>query len=102
PARGFIRPQDFVEVSLLESIHGVAVHPNSDDVPAEFPSDKVVLVKPGGLTLSPAETGAERAPTAVRPIFDLGEWHRNQEGSFIERQDAPLAAAGAGATAQTL
>jgi hypothetical protein len=99
PARGFVRPQDFVEMSLLESIHGVAVHPNSDDVTAEVASDKVVLGKPGGLTLSPADTGAERAPTAVRPIFDLGEWRRNQEGNFIERQDGLLEAAGAAANA---
>ena len=35
PIRGFIKRQDFVELSLLESIHGVAVHPNSDDVIAE-------------------------------------------------------------------
>ena len=32
PVRGFIKRQDFVEMSLLESIHGVAVRPNSDDV----------------------------------------------------------------------
>ena len=36
PVRGFIKRQDFVELSLLESIHGVAVHPNSDDVRAEI------------------------------------------------------------------
>ena len=99
PARGFIRRQDFVEMSLLELIHGVAVRPNSDDVTAEIASDKVVLGKPGGLTLSPADTGAERAPTAVRPIFDLGEWRRNQQGSFVAREDALIEAAGAAATA---
>ena len=32
PVRGFIKRQDFVEMSLLESVHGVAVRPNSDDV----------------------------------------------------------------------
>ena len=35
PVRGFIKRQDFVELSLLESIHGVVIHPNSDDVTAE-------------------------------------------------------------------
>ena len=35
PIRGFIKRQDFVELSLLESIHGVAIRPNSDDVTAE-------------------------------------------------------------------
>jgi tetratricopeptide (TPR) repeat protein len=95
PARGFIKRQDFVELSLLESIHGVAIRPNSDDVTADVGPDKVILGKPGGLTLSPADTGAERASTAVRPIFDLGEWRKNQQGSFNERADALIAAAGA-------
>jgi len=95
PARGFIKRQDFVEMLLLESIHGAAIRPNSDDVTAEIASDKIVLGKPGGLTLSPADTGAERAPTAVRPIFDLGEWRKNQEGSFAARLDALIEAAGA-------
>jgi tetratricopeptide (TPR) repeat protein len=93
PARGFIKRQDFVEVSLLESIHGVAIRPNSDDVTAEIASDKVILGRPGGMTLSPADTGVERASTAVRPIFDLGEWRKNQEGSFIAREDELIGAA---------
>ena len=80
PVRGFIKRQDFVEMSLLESIHGVAVRPNSDDVTAEIASDKIILGRPGGLTLSSATCGAERAPTAARPIFDVDEWHKNQEG----------------------
>ncbi|MGA2057448.1 MAG: tetratricopeptide repeat protein [Bradyrhizobium sp.] len=99
PARGFIKRQDFVELSLLESIHGVAIRPNSEEVTADVGPDKIVLGKPGGLTLSPADSGAARAPTAVRPIFDLGEWRENQEGSFNERADALVEAAGAAATA---
>ena len=85
---------------LAQSIHGVAIRPNSDDVTADVAPDKIILGKPGGLTLSPADTGAERAPTAVRPIFDLGEWRRNQEGSFNGRQDALIEAAGAAAPDQ--
>ncbi|MGA8899626.1 MAG: tetratricopeptide repeat protein, partial [Bradyrhizobium sp.] len=61
--------------------------------------DKVILGKPGGLTLSPADSGAERAPTAVRPIFDLGEWKKNREGNFNARADALIEAAGLAATA---
>jgi tetratricopeptide (TPR) repeat protein len=95
PARGFIKRQDFVELSLLESIHGVAIRPTSDEVTADVGPDKVILGKPGGLTLSPADTGAERASTAVRPIFDPGEWRRNQEGNFNARLDALIEAAGA-------
>src|SRR5581483_926897 len=55
--------------------------------------------KAGGLTLSPADNGAERAPTAVRPIFDLGEWRRNKEGDFNARLDALVEAAGTAMTA---
>jgi tetratricopeptide (TPR) repeat protein len=95
PVRGFIKRQDFVELSLLESIHGVAVHPNSDDVTAEIAPDKIILGRPGGLTLSSAAFGAERAPTAARAIFDVAEWRKNQAENFVTRQDALVAAAAA-------
>jgi tetratricopeptide (TPR) repeat protein len=93
PVRGFIKRQDFVELSLLESIHGVAVRPNSDDVTAEIVSDKIILGRPGGLTLSSAAGGAERAPTVVRAIFDVAEWRKNLAEDFIARQDALVTAA---------
>jgi tetratricopeptide (TPR) repeat protein len=95
PVRGFIKRQDFVELSLLESIHGVAVRANSDDVAANVAPDKIILGKPGGLTLSSADIGAERAPTAVRPIFDVVEWRNNQGENFAAREDALIAAAAA-------
>ena len=95
PIRGFIKRQDFVEVQLLESIHGVAIHPNSDDVTAEIGSDKIIVGRPGGLTLSSADVASERAATAVRPIFDVGEWRKNQAENFLARKDELIAAAGA-------
>ena len=95
PVRGFIKRQDFVELSLLESIHGVAVRPNSDDITAEVGSDKVILGRPGGLTLSSADTGADRAATAARPIFDANEWRRNIGENFIARENELIAAAAA-------
>ena len=92
PIRGLIKRQDFVELTLLESIHGVAVRPNSDDVTAEIATDKIRLGKPGGLTLSSADVAAERAATAARSPFDIEEWRKNQAGSFIARQDALMRA----------
>ena len=92
PIRGLIKRQDFVELTLLESIHGVAVRPNSDDVTAEIATDKIRLGKPGGLTLSSAEVAAERAATAARSQFDMEEWRKNQAGPYIERQDALMQA----------
>ncbi|MFL6819361.1 MAG: tetratricopeptide repeat protein [Bradyrhizobium sp.] len=93
PVRGFIKRQDFVEFSLLESIHGIAIRPNSDDVTAEIGSGKITLARPGGLTLSSAAFGAERATTAVRPIFDVLEWRKNQSSHFLSRQDQLIAVA---------
>ena len=95
PVRGFIKRQDFVELSLLESIHGVAVRPNSDDITVEITPDKIILGRPGGLTLSSAEVGAQRATSAARPVFDPSEWRKGQEGSFIAREDELIAAAAA-------
>jgi tetratricopeptide (TPR) repeat protein len=99
PGRGFMRRQDFVEFSFLESIHGVVIQPNSDDVAAEIASDKITLSRPGGLTLSSADVGAERAAKTVRPIFDVNEWRSNQSEDFIKRLDT-LVTAAASATAE--
>lgn len=95
PVRGFIKRQDFVEMSMLESIHGVAIRLNADDVAAEIGSDKLMLSRPGGLTLSSAETDSERAPTAAKAMFDVDDWRRNRDANFIEREDALIKAAAA-------
>ncbi|NPV25754.1 tetratricopeptide repeat protein [Bradyrhizobium aeschynomenes] len=87
PIRGFIKRQDFVDLSLLDSIHGIAVRPNSDDVAVEIAPDKVILGRPGGLTLSSIGFSPERAPTAVRPMFDIDEWQQNQTQPFVPRED---------------
>jgi tetratricopeptide (TPR) repeat protein len=87
PPRGFIRRQDFVEFSLLESIHGVVIQLNSDEVVVEANIDKVVLSRPGGLTLSAADAAPQRASSVARPIFDVGQWRKDQEGPFKDRFD---------------
>ncbi|MGY4480669.1 tetratricopeptide repeat protein [Bradyrhizobium sp. USDA 3364] len=93
PTRGIIKRQDFVELSLLESIHGVVVHPNADDVKAEVGADKVILGRPGGLTLSSADVAAERATAAVKPLFDPDEWRKNQSENFLKQLDGLIGAA---------
>jgi len=95
PVRGFIKRQDFVDLALLDSAHGIAIRPNSDGLAVEVGPGKVILGKPGGLMLSPVDATAERAPTALRPIFDIDEWRKNQEGDFMARQSALIIAAGA-------
>jgi tetratricopeptide (TPR) repeat protein len=95
PVRGFIKRQDFVDFALLDSAHGVAMRTNSDEVAVEIAPDKIIVGKPGGLTLSSVDAAAERAPTAVRPIFDIELWRSNQEARFTTRQDALVMASGA-------
>lgn len=83
PVRGFIKRQDFVEFSVLESIHGVVIQQKSDDVTAGISSDTLTLTRPGGLTLSTALTAPEHASAAIRPIFDTTEWRNFQTADFI-------------------
>jgi tetratricopeptide (TPR) repeat protein len=93
PARGFIKKQDFVEFRLLQSVHGVVVEPNSDDVGVELAGDKILIGRPGGLTLSAAEMTPDRAPQAMRPMFDLDSWRDNVKAEFVPREQALLNAA---------
>lgn len=93
PAQGFIRHQNFVEFSLLESSHGVVIQSGSDDVTIQIASDRIVLGRPGGLTLSAATESPERAASVVGPTFDLNEWKSNQKAVFNTRHDALMTAA---------
>jgi tetratricopeptide (TPR) repeat protein len=87
PAQGFVRHQEFVEFSLRESTHGVVIEPKSDDIAVEIAPDKVTVTRPGGLTLSAANAGPERAATAARPIFDVEEWRKDSKADFFQRLD---------------
>ena len=93
PARGFMKRQDFVEFSLLESIHGVVVQQKSDDLTAGISSDTLTLSRPGGLTLSTAMTSPERATSVIRPVFDITEWRAYQNAEFIPTRDKLMTAA---------
>ncbi len=93
PARGFMRRQDFVEFSLLESIHGVVVQQKSDDLTAGISSDTLTLSRPGGLTLSTAMTSPDRATSVIRPVFDIAEWRAYQQAEFIPTRDKLMTAA---------
>jgi tetratricopeptide (TPR) repeat protein len=87
PARGIPKPQEFVEFRVLASTHGVAVQPLADDLNAELSVDKVVLSRPGGLSLS-STTGisGSRASLGHGIVFDTQLWSLDQKGDFNERQ----------------
>ncbi|MBN8972392.1 MAG: tetratricopeptide repeat protein [Rhizobiales bacterium] len=88
PARGFVKRQDMVELSVLESVQGVVVRPKSDDVTATVSPDSVTLARPGGLTLSSARMQPERATASVRPLFDDAVWRDDRAAPFLDRRNA--------------
>jgi len=99
PARGFIKPQEFVEFRALASTHGVAVQPLADDVQVELAPDKLVVVRPGGLTVS-GPGAAARSSSAKRAILlDAQAWGFDRQANLVERQNRLVgAAADAGET----
>jgi predicted negative regulator of RcsB-dependent stress response len=88
PGRGFIKQQNFVEFAFLESVHGIVLQLNSDDVQAELAADKVVIGRPGGLTLSAVELTQERAIIAAKSLLDVKTWREDRAANFIQRRDA--------------
>jgi hypothetical protein len=93
PARGFLKTQDFVEFRALASTHGVAIQPFADDLIATLSSDKVILGRPNGLTLSPASVGGKRANRGSSSVFDSQLWGFDRQAPFTARQKELLEAA---------
>ena len=106
PARGFLKPQDFVEFSTLISTHGVVIQPRADDVIAEVSTDKIVVTRPGGLVLSSANLratvpGSVRENNEARALspslfaLDPQKWGFDREADFRDRQTQLVAEAAA-------
>ncbi|HET7850129.1 MAG TPA: tetratricopeptide repeat protein [Pseudolabrys sp.] len=86
PARGFLKEQDFVELRALESTHGVVIQPIADDISAELAVDKVVISRPGGLTISAIELNGRVSGMFHSLNFDTQLWKYNRKVRFSARQ----------------
>ena len=89
PARGFLRAQNFVELRALPSAQGVVLQPLADDVSAELAVDKIIVTRPGGLSLSPTAIGPQGQQMAsnLRALsFETQLWTYNREANFNARQ----------------
>ncbi len=93
PARGFIKPQEFVEFRALASTHGVAIQPLADDVQVELAPDNIIVARPGGLTLSGPGAAARSASANRSAIFDPQLWGFDRQANITERQYKLIAAA---------
>jgi tetratricopeptide (TPR) repeat protein len=108
PARGFVKPQEFIEFRALTSTHGVVIQPLADDVTAEVAPEKIIVTRPGGLTLSdagaraaaasPAEGAAPRGERGS--LIDPQAWGADRAADFRERQSDLIRAAAQAPDAQ--
>ena len=95
PARGFLKPQDFVEFRALASTHGVVIQPIADDLQVEISPEKVVVGRPNGLTMSTGVQVSKRGGNYRPQMFDAQLWGFDREAKFTERQTNLLNAAAA-------
>ena len=111
PARGFLKPQEFVEFNALASSHGVVIQPLADDVRAEVGPDKVLVTRPGGLTLSNPGAGAvveARTPVLADgkgpngAALDAQTWGQDRAANFAERNTQLITAAARASGTQRL
>ena len=86
PARGFLKPQNFVELRALPSTQGVVLQPLADDITAELAVDKIIVTRPAGLSLSSMVLKAEPINTFHALSFDTQLWAYNREAKFNVRQ----------------
>ena len=88
PARGFLKGQNFVELRALPSTHGVVLQPLADDLTAELSVDKILIGRPGGLSLSSTAVGQQEqlASSASALSFDTQLWGFDREAKFSARQ----------------
>jgi tetratricopeptide (TPR) repeat protein len=93
PPRAMMKTQDFVEFRALASSHGLVIQPLADDVQAELGADKVVLTRPGGLTLSGVAPSKRRASADQTIMFDNQLWGFDRQADFGERQGTLMQAA---------
>jgi tetratricopeptide (TPR) repeat protein len=87
PARGFLKPQEYVELRALPSAQGVVLQPLADDVTAEIAPDKITVTRPHGLTLSPTAIGQQQLASTFRAVtFDTQIWGFDRQAQFYSRQ----------------
>ena len=87
PARGFLKPQEFVELRALPSAQGVVLQPLADDLTAAIAPDKITVTRPQGLTLSPTAIGQQQLASTFRAVtFDTQIWGFDRQAQFYPRQ----------------
>jgi hypothetical protein len=99
--RGIDGTRSFVDFRLLETVQGVVIRPNADDLVVQPGSDAVQITRPQGLALSgDRDRLLGGVPANFHRVFDFAAWRGPDGESFIARRskleraaaDAPAAA----------
>jgi hypothetical protein len=102
--RGIDAARSFVDFRLLESVQGIVIRPNADDLVVLPDTDAVQISRPHGLALSNEQDRLLGGmPTDVHRLFDFAAWNGPDTESFIERRKKlERAAADAAPAARTV
>lgn len=102
--RGIDTARSFVDFRLLESVQGVVVRPNTDDLVVLPDNDSVQITRPHGLALSnEKDRMLGGVPTDLHRLFDFAAWKGTGPETFIERRvKLERAAADAAPAARTM
>jgi tetratricopeptide (TPR) repeat protein len=95
PVRGVIHKQSFIEFRALATQQGVAIEPLADDLNMGLTPGKIIISRPGGLTLSSSLQSLLRGSGLHPMTFDPQLWGFDRKGSYEARQSQLIAAAAA-------
>ncbi|MGN6571071.1 MAG: tetratricopeptide repeat protein [Pseudolabrys sp.] len=87
PSRGFLKDQHFVELRTLASSQGIIIQPVADDLAVKLTPDKIVVSRPGGLSLSATTLAKDGVLTTLQDVsFDPQVWGFDRSAPFLPRQ----------------
>ncbi|HEY1503523.1 MAG TPA: hypothetical protein VGF92_04435, partial [Stellaceae bacterium] len=101
--RGIDAARSFVDFRLLQSVQGIVIRPNTDDLVVRPDTDAVEITRPHGLALSDEHDRlVGRMPADFHRLFDFAAWRGPDSETFIARRaKLERAAADAASAART-
>jgi len=86
--RGIDATHSFVDFRLLQTVQGIVIRPNTDDLVVHSDSDAVDITRPHGLALSDEHDRllGGGVPTDLHRVFDFAAWRGSDNQTFIERR----------------
>ncbi len=93
PPRGVPKTQEFVDFRALASVQGIVIQPLADDINMEVTPDRVLIGRPGGLTLTSSSPSGKRSGVLRAMMFDSQQWGYDRQSPFLPRKVSLITAA---------